>query len=126
MSWSNEWKEMLVKKSNAIALSRQGDNTDVVAALKQVCTSIGCVYMPDMYDEFIAFAKTGANKRASFDDILSIFSVESLRIKQQKSELYSVKELEQFCKSNKIVLYEDSICERVSLAAHYAGLRNGG
>jgi hypothetical protein len=60
------------------------------------------------------------------DSHLRYFTNQSALIQEQLRECNIIRDLEKFAKKEKIIFHDDSILEKIALAAHYAGLRGGG
>lgn len=124
MSWVDEWRIMLEHKSRTSLPSYPIDfRTDIYEALREYCFEHGIVYFPIMYEEYITWAGDRDFSPESIDD----YAAQSKRIQGQIDEMKTIRDMEQFAKKERIRFYNgDSVIEKVSLVAHYMGLRNGG
>jgi len=136
MSWIQEWHAMLHNKAVTSLHSYPADfRTDIYDALRSYCTRIEVVYFPAMYDEYLSWNAhyghlyrtiDGSFSPVPNDSHLRYFTNQSALIQEQIRERTIIRDLEKFAKKEKIVFHDDSIIEKISLAAHYAGLRGGG
>jgi hypothetical protein len=136
MMWVKEWQAMLQDKSNRSPQSYPIDfQEDIYYAIRSYCSDIKVVYFPKMYEEYITWNEQYGHLYRVIDESLSAvptqtklqyFTKHSKLIQEQLREYKEIRELEQFSKKEKIQYHNDSIIEKIALAAHYAGLRSGG
>ncbi len=126
MTWVNEWRTMLQHKSRASLQSYPMNfSEDIYDALRSYCTINGLVYFPTMYDEYMTWSANN-DTTFSYEDICE-YATHSKHIQEQLNEFDSIRNLERIARTEHIRFYDgDSIIEKVSLAAHYMGLRSGG
>ena len=134
MSWIQEWHAMLRTKVSPHTYPADF-NTDIYDALRHHCEFIDVVYFPPMYDEYIVwnehYGHLYRDSATQFSSVpshsqLCYFTNQSVLIQEQLRERTVIRNLEKFAKKEKIVFHDDSIIEKIALAAHYAGLRGGG
>jgi len=122
--WVNEWRAMLKTKFATAPHSRIEDPLSH-KLLQCLAETLYIVYDPAMYDEYLSKYDNYMHIR-SLEDRMIEYAYESPIVLAQVTELKNVYKLEQFSIANRIVYHEDSIIERVALAAHFAGDRMGG
>ena len=126
MTWVDEWRDILKKKSSDSFQSYPINfRTDIYDALCSYCDNHELVYFPSMYDEFMMWMYV-TNVTFSYETIQE-YANYSIIIKKQRKELNYIRDLEQFARAERIRFYDDdSIMEKISLVTHYMGLRGGG
>lgn len=126
MTWLDEWRTMLQHKSRAsLQAYPMNFSTDIYDDLRVYCADNGLVYFPTMYNEYATWS-TNNNTAFSYEDICE-YATRSKLIQEQLAEFDSIRNLERIARTEHIRFYDgDSIMEKVSLAAHYMGLRSGG
>jgi len=122
--WVNAWRTMLATKFATAPHSRIQDPLSH-SLLKCLAETLYIVYDPAMYDEYLSMYDKFMHIR-SLEDRMIEYAYVSPIIIAQITDLKNVYELEQFSIANRIVYHEDSIIERVALAAHFKGDRYGG
>lgn len=126
MTWPDEWRTMLQQKSRAsLQAYPMNFSTDIYDELLVYCADKSLVYFPTMYNEYATWS---ANNNAAFSyEAICEYATHSKLIQEQLAEFDSIRNLERIARTEHIRFYEgDSIIEKVSLAAHYMGLRSGG
>ena len=126
MTWIDEWRTMLQHKSRASLQSYPMNyHAEIYDELRLYCTDNGLVYFPAMYDEYVTWSENN-DTTFSYEDICE-YATHSKLIQDQLNEFDSIRNLERIARTEHIRFYDgDSIMEKVSLAAHYMGLRSGG
>ena len=126
MTWVDEWRIMLQHKSRASLQSYPMNyHTDIHDELLVYCADNGLVYFPTMYNEY-ATRSANNDTAFSYEDICE-YATHSKLIQEQLTEFDSIRNLERIARAEHIRFYDgDGIIEKVSLAAHYMGLRTGG
>lgn len=131
MTWVDEWKLMLEQQPYV----ESEMDLRIYVELRNICQRLHIVYQPSIYTEYIKWEdEYGHLYRAidgSFSPIptqqhLTYFASHSETIRFQKEEMKRIAQLEAFAQKNKIIFHDDSIIEKIALAAHYIGLRGGG
>lgn len=122
--WVIEWRQMLNAKFASMTHSPIKDRLSY-ELLQCLAETLYIVYDPAMYDEYLSMYDKFMHIR-SLDERMIEYAHKSPIILAQVTELKNVYELEQFSVANRIVYHQDSILERVALAAHFAGDRWGG
>lgn len=122
--WVIEWRQMLNAKFASMTHSPIEDKLSH-ELLQCLAETLYIVYDPAMYDEYLSMYHQFMHIR-SLEDRMIEYAHKSPIILAQVTELKNVYELEQFSIANRIVYHQDSILERVALAAHFAGDRWGG
>jgi hypothetical protein len=126
MTWVDEWRIMLQHKSRASLQSYPMNyHADIHDELLLYCADNGLIYFPIMYTEYTTWSENN-NTTFSYEDICE-FATHSKLIQEQLNEFDSIRNLERIARAEHIRFYDgDGIIEKVSLAAHYMGLRSGG
>ena len=126
MTWVNEWRTMLQHKSRASLQSYPMNfNANIYDTLRDYCVDNGLVYFPVMYSEYVTWSSN--NDTAFSYESIGEYATHSKIIQDQLTEFDSIRNLERIARTEHIRFYDgDSIMEKVSLAAHYMGLRTGG
>jgi hypothetical protein len=126
MTWVDEWRTMLQHKSRAsLQAYPMNFRTEVYDELRIYCADNGLVYFPIMYSEYATWSENN-NTVFSYEDIRE-YATHSKLIQEQLNEFDSIRNLERIARTEHIRFYDgDGIIEKVSLAAHYMGLRTGG
>lgn len=132
MTWVDEWRAHL-------KLRNESEPTYVCIALRntlnEFCESIGVVYCVSIYNDFLQWESNRGLEYTTIDgscttvptmNHLNYYMNHSKHIQGQLQTIREIEELEQIAKRDNLRLYTDSILEKISLTAHYAGLRNGG
>jgi hypothetical protein len=100
-------------------------HAEIYDELRLYCVDNGLVYFPAMYDEYVTWSANN-DTTFSYEDICE-YATRSKLIQEQLAEFDSIRNLERIARTEHIRFYDgDSIMEKVSLAAHYMGLRSGG
>ena len=125
MSWIDEWRIMLHHKSRASLQSYPMNyHADIHDELLLYCADNGLIYFPIMYTEYTTWSANN-DTAFSYEDICE-YATHSKLIQEQLTEFDSIRNLERIARAEHIRFYDgDSIMEKVSLAAHYMGLRSG-
>jgi len=136
MSWIQEWHIILREKArNDPHIYPDDFRSDIYEALRTHCTKMNIVYFPAMYNEYITWDAHYGHLYRTIGKFANpvpneahfrYFLTQSVLIQSQIRERNVIRDLEQFAKKENIVFHDDSIMEKISLAAHYAGLRSGG
>ena len=126
MTWVDEWRIMLQHKSRAcLQAYPMNFSQEIYDTLHEYCGDNGLVYFAIMYNEYITWSSNN-NTALSYDDICE-YATHSKLIQDQLNEFDSIRNLERIARAEHIRFHDgDSIMEKVSLAAHYMGLRTGG
>ena len=126
MTWVDEWRTMLHHKSRAsLQAYPMNFSTNIYDTLRDYCLDNGLVYFPIMYNEYVTWSSNN-NTSFSYENI-SEYAAHSKLIQEQLNEFDTIRNLERIARTEQIRFYDgDSIMEKVSLAAHYMGLRTGG
>jgi hypothetical protein len=136
MTWIQEWHALLQLKAQHSLHSYPSDfRPEIYDALRFHCHEMGVIYFPTLYEEYITWDTTYGHLYrvvdGSFSPVptnahLKHYTTYSPIIQRQLEECDAIRKLEQFAKKEKMIFHDDSIMEKISLAAHYAGLRGGG
>ena len=126
MTWVNEWRTMLQHKSRASLQSYPMNfNANIYDTLRDYCVDNGLVYFPVMYSEYVTWSSN--NDTAFSYESICEYATHSKLIQEQLNEFDSIRNLERIARAEHIRFYDgDGIVEKVSLAAHYMGLRTRG
>ena len=126
MTWVDEWRIMLQHKSrDSLQSYPMNYHADIHDELLLYCADNGLIYFPIMYNEYATWSSNN-DTTFSYDDICE-YATHSKLIQEQLVEFDSIRNLERIARTEHIRFYDgDSIMEKVSLAAHYMGLRTGG
>jgi hypothetical protein len=131
MTWVDEWRAHL-------KLQPESEPTYVRVALRDIlqefCDRIGVVYRVSIYNDFIQWESDRAAQYRTIDgsftpvptmNHLHYYMHHSKHIQGQLRTMREIEELEAIASRDHLRLYTDSIMEKISLTAHYAGLRSG-
>jgi hypothetical protein len=126
MTWLDEWKLMMEQREEVEPEYDFG----IYTAVRDLCQHLKVVYQVSIYNEYIKWEDEYGHLYRVIDGSLSpslqhllYFASHSETIRLQKEEMKRIVELEQFAQKNKIHFHDDSIIEKIELAAHYARLR---
>ena len=131
MTWLDEWKLMMEQRPE----EPYDYDMKIYIEIRNMCQHLKVVYQPCIYKEYIKWEDDygylyrtidGSPVGAPTQEHLTHFAAHSETIRSQKKEMEQIVALERFAQKNKIRFHDDSIMEKISLAAHYAGLRGGG
>ena len=132
MTWVDEWRAHLALRTESEPTYVRVNLRDTLRAF---CESIGVVYRISIYNDFLRWeSDQGAQYKTidgSFTPVpttnhLNYFMNHSEHIQGQLRTMREIEELEAIAARDHLRLYTDSIMEKISLTAHYAGLRGGG
>jgi len=131
MTWLDEWKLMMEQRREV----EPEYDLQLYVAIRNMCNRVGVIYQVAIYNEYNKWEDNYGHLYRTIDgspadvptqEHLAHFATHSETIQFQKEEMKRIVELERFAQKNKIRFHDDSIIEKISLAAHYAGLRGGG
>lgn len=126
MTWVDEWRIMLQHKSRAsLQAYPMNYHVDIHDELLVYCADNGLIYFPTMYNEYVTWSANN-DTTFSYEDICE-YATHSKLIQEQLTDFDSIRNLERIARTEHIRFYDgDSIIVKVSLAAHYMGLRTSG
>jgi hypothetical protein len=131
MTWLDEWKLMMEQRQE----QEPEYDMNLYVAIRDMCQRHKVIYQVAIYNEYIKWENNyghlyrvinGSPVDVPTQEHLTHFAAHSETIRFQKEAMKRIVELEQFAQKNKIRFHDDSIMEKIALAAHYAGLRGGG